>query len=52
MEQVGHVACMGEIRNAYKVCQNLKVRNHFKDLVVNGRIIKLILKKQKQDLIT
>jgi hypothetical protein len=36
----GHVARMGEIRNAYKVLvENLKGRDHSEDVGIDGRII-------------
>jgi hypothetical protein len=37
---MGHVACMEEIKNAYKILvRRLKGRDHFEDLGVNERII-------------
>jgi hypothetical protein len=40
MRWVGHVAHMGEMRNAYKIwLENLKGRDHLEDLGVDGRII-------------
>jgi hypothetical protein len=43
----GHVACMGEMRNAYIIfVGNLNGRNYVEDLDVNGNIIfELILGK-------
>jgi hypothetical protein len=36
----GHVARMREMRNAYKILvENLKERDHTKDLGVDGRIV-------------
>ena len=35
-----HVACMGKRRGAYRVwSEDLRVRNHLKDIGVEGRII-------------
>jgi hypothetical protein len=44
---VGHVARMGDIRNAYKILVgNLQKRDHLEDLVIGGMIIlEQILKK-------
>jgi hypothetical protein len=40
MRWTGHVARMGEMRNAYKFWSgNLRVRDHSEDLGVDGRII-------------
>jgi len=37
---VGHVECMGEIRNAYKIwLENLKEGDHSEYLGMNGRVI-------------
>jgi len=37
---VGHVACMGETKNAYKIwLVNLKRRDHVEGLCVNGKVI-------------
>jgi hypothetical protein len=33
----GHVACMGRLRNFYSV--NMKERDHFGDLGIDGKII-------------
>jgi hypothetical protein len=35
----GHVTFMGEMRKAYKMSENLKGRNHLKDLGIEGKII-------------
>jgi hypothetical protein len=44
---VGHVECIGEIRNAYKILvKNLKGSDPLEDLGIDGRPkLKLILKK-------
>jgi hypothetical protein len=40
MRLAGHVACMGEMRNAYKILvESLKETDHSEDLGVDGRII-------------
>jgi hypothetical protein len=40
MRWVGHVARMGEMRNAYKIwSENLKARDHSEDLGIDGKII-------------
>jgi uncharacterized protein YjiS (DUF1127 family) len=40
MRLVGHVAHMGKLRNAYNIwLENMKGRDHLKDLHVDGRII-------------
>jgi hypothetical protein len=40
MRWVGHVACMEEMRNAYKIIvSNPERREHFRNLGVHGRII-------------
>jgi hypothetical protein len=40
MKWVENVACMEEVRNAYKiVAGKLRARNHLKDLGVDGKII-------------
>jgi hypothetical protein len=36
---VGHVACMGEMRNTIFLLENLKGQDHFEDLSVDGTII-------------
>jgi hypothetical protein len=49
MRWTGHVACMGEKRNAYsvQVGKSQKERDHYEDLYVGGRIIlKWISEKQ------
>jgi hypothetical protein len=39
MRWTGHIACIGMIRNEYKIClDNLKGTDHSGDLVVDGRI--------------
>jgi hypothetical protein len=47
MRDIGHVACMGEMRNAYKILVGKLVRkNHSDDLGVGGSVIlQLILGK-------
>jgi hypothetical protein len=38
MRWVGHVGCMGEMRNTYKiVVRNLKERDHSENLVIDER---------------
>jgi hypothetical protein len=40
MRWVGHVACVGERRGAYRVLVgHLRETDHLEDLVVDGRII-------------
>jgi hypothetical protein len=39
MRQVGHVAHIGGIRNAYKVLVGTDERDHFGDIGVDGRVI-------------
>jgi hypothetical protein len=40
MRCVGHVVCMGEMRNAYNIMvKNLKGRDHSEDLGADGCII-------------
>jgi hypothetical protein len=40
MRWIGHIACMGGMRNAYKFwLGNLKGRDHAEDLGIDGRII-------------
>jgi hypothetical protein len=49
MRWAGHVACMVEIRNAYKrlIEKNLKGRDHLEDLVIVEKIVlEWILEKQ------
>jgi len=41
---VGHEAWMGEMKNAFNILENLKGRDHYKDLGV-GRILEWILGK-------
>jgi hypothetical protein len=37
---VGHVACLGEVRNAYKILlESLKGRDHSEDTGIDRRII-------------
>jgi hypothetical protein len=44
---VGHVACMGEKRTTYWVLGNLKARNHFEDIGLDGRkTVKWIWKEE------
>jgi hypothetical protein len=47
MRCVGHTACRGEIRNAYKILvRKYKTKKHLRDLGIDGRIIlKRILNK-------
>jgi hypothetical protein len=40
MKWVGNVACLGEIRNSYKLwSRNLKGRDHTKVLDIGGKVI-------------
>jgi hypothetical protein len=40
MRWVGHVACIGEMRNAYRILiEKSKGKNHLEDPSVDGRII-------------
>jgi hypothetical protein len=40
MRRMGHVACMGEMRNACKILVGKpEGRDHSEDIVVDGRII-------------
>jgi hypothetical protein len=40
VDLAGHVACMGEMRNAYRiVVENQKGRDHLEDLGIDGKII-------------
>jgi hypothetical protein len=40
MRWAGHVACMGQMRNAHKIfVEYLKGRDHFEDLSIHGKII-------------
>jgi hypothetical protein len=50
----GHIACVGKMRNAYKIMVgNLKSREHLQDIGVDGRIIsEWTLEKQSGKVIT
>jgi hypothetical protein len=40
MRRAGHVASVGEMRNAYKILvTNLKGRDHMEDFGVDGKVI-------------
>jgi hypothetical protein len=39
MKWVGHVACMGEVRNVYKILVNLKGRHHLEDLGIDRKVM-------------
>jgi hypothetical protein len=39
MRWVEYVACMGEMRNACSIFENLKGRDHIENLGIDGRII-------------
>jgi hypothetical protein len=49
MRWAGHVACVGEKRNACRVwCRKLKEKVHFEDLVVDRKtILKLVVINRK-----
>jgi hypothetical protein len=39
MRWVGHIACMEESTGVYRVCGNLRERDHLEDPGIDGRII-------------
>jgi hypothetical protein len=41
----GYVACIGQIRNAYKMLENIKRRDNLEDLGVDGKILKLYFRE-------
>jgi hypothetical protein len=49
----GHEACMGEMRNAYRILvANMKGRDHSEDVGVDGRIILIWVLEEEDEILT